>query len=324
MSHRVPGTEDPDITLPVGAPDAAFARSPGRPSAYCVESSALTHKGLVRDHNEDDYTVIPERGVYLVADGMGGHNAGRVAAELCVGSVREYFGSVQLEGEGDHTLYGRVSAEACELVDSLRLANRAIFEASLREREYAGMGTTAVAVRFYADQVAVAHAGDSRCYLAREGRMAQVTIDHSLVNFLYELNREFEAQVAEMHMSNVIMRAVGLEPEAQIEVVEFEAREGDRLLLCSDGLSDLVSTERMAELLYDDRLDREAIAQELLNEALAAGGRDNITVMIVDVLDGLDTPKLRRDANDTVVVEAAADDDAEMPPAGSGALADDD
>jgi serine/threonine protein phosphatase PrpC len=297
MSNRASGTEDHDITLPAGIL-AQTRVAPQCTSNFVIRYSAATHTGLVREHNEDDFIALEDFGVYVVADGMGGHNAGKVASGLCVGAVRDYFrADVKLDETGDQA--EDLSSEARELVEALRIANRAIFDASMRRREYAGMGTTAVAARFFDDRVAVAHAGDSRVYLAREGRMCQVTIDHSLINFLYDLNREFEAQVAEAHMSNVIMRAVGLEPEAQFEALEFEIWPGDRMLLCSDGLSDLVNNDRISELLYSVQLDRDAIVHQLICDALAAGGRDNVTVMIVDVSDGLDADTSRRGDNDT-------------------------
>lgn len=297
MSDRDSGTEDHDITSPAGIL-AQASSAPQCTSRYVIRYSAATHTGLVREHNEDDFTTLVDFGVYVVADGMGGHNAGKIASGLCVDAVRDYFCSgVKLDDESSQT--GSMSGESRELVEALRMANRAIFDASMRRRECAGMGTTAVAARFFEDRVAIAHAGDSRIYLARDGRLCQVTIDHSLINFLYDLNREFEAQVAEAHMSNVIMRAVGLEPEAQFETLEFEARPGDRLLLCSDGLSDLVTSDRMSELLHAVQLDRDAVVQQLIDDALAAGGRDNVTVMIVDVSDGLDGDTVRRSDHDT-------------------------
>lgn len=307
MSQREPGSTDHDITLPsglIGKP--VEAPTTGRPSVFSVKCTAATHVGLVRDHNEDDYAILDELGVFVVADGMGGHNAGKVASGICVSAIRQFFQSERVAINPDDTSPGnRLSEESRELVESLKTANRAIFEASLREREYAGMGTTAVGLRVFDDRIAVAHAGDSRCYMARDGRMAQVTIDHSLVNFLYDLNREFEAQVAEMHMSNVIMRAVGLEPDAQIDVVEFIVRHGDRLMVCSDGLSDLVPDERIAEVLYDTSIDAAQAVEILIADALEAGGRDNVTVMIVDVADGLDADTTRRDVSETQALPVA-------------------
>jgi protein phosphatase len=335
MANRDPGTEDLDITLPAGIL-AQSEPGPVSTAAYPLRYAAATHTGLVREHNEDDWTALEEFDVYVVADGMGGHNAGKVASGLCVETVRDYFRSgIRLESATDDS--PELSPPSRALVESIRVANRAIFDASMRRREFAGMGTTAVAARFFGDRVVVAHAGDSRVYLARDGRFCQVTIDHSLINFLYDLNREFEAQVAEAHMSNVIMRAVGLEPDAQIDAIEFEVRPGDRLLLCTDGLSDLVPSDRMSSLLHAQELTRDEIVELLIDDALAAGGRDNVTVMLIDIGDGLEADTARGLGSDTLSltmptpVQTAAGasgssteyDDAETPVGGVLAVSDD-
>jgi protein phosphatase len=254
--------------------------------AFDVRWSVQTHTGLVRDHNEDDYLVLVDAGLYVVADGMGGHNAGAEASRICVTSVAEFFGrdldndatdaTTLLDGTG-------LVPQAIELRESLRFANREIFAASLAERSFAGMGTTAVGIRLFGEVVAVAHAGDSRCYLSRDGVVRQVTADHSLSNFLLALGKPQEAHLAELTMSNVIMRALGLEPDVAVETQQLRAQSGDRWLLCSDGLSDLVPADLLRELMLDREVDRDTVVERLVNAALDYGGRDNITVLIVDI-----------------------------------------
>jgi serine/threonine protein phosphatase PrpC len=270
-------------------PRAETIRAPAIPIAgmpvYHLAHAVRTHTGLVRDHNEDDYLIREDHGLYLVADGMGGHAAGKVASKICVDTCEKYFNeAIGTSYDGTNGL----SPAAAELENSLRSSNRAIFDASTRDPALAGMGTTAVGLRISSNMVTVCHAGDSRCYLLREGRFRQVTVDHSLSNFLLAMGRELEARLAEATMSNVIMRALGLEPDVIIDTQEFQLRSGDRMMLCSDGLSDLVASARLERMLTDPSLDRESLAEALIQAALDAGGRDNITVLIVDVLDRLD------------------------------------
>ena len=266
------------MALTQSSPTVAEKGAPLFTIAYGVR----THTGLVRDHNEDDYLILEDQGVYLVADGMGGHAAGKVASKICVDTCEKYF--QELNGTSDENTNG-LSVSAAEFENSLRSANRAIFDASNTDPALSGMGTTAVGLRIQGDMVAICHAGDSRCYLVRQGRLRQVTVDHSLSNFLLAMGREAEARLAEATMSNVIMRALGLEPDVVIDTQEFAVRIGDRLMLCSDGLSDLVPQVRIERMLTDPALDRETVAENLLQAALEAGGRDNITVLIVDVVD---------------------------------------
>lgn len=263
-------TSDPDKTDVSGA-------------TLRAEHAVGTHTGLMREANEDNYVAVPEQRVFLVADGMGGHVAGQLASEICVQTVAAYFGGDRGEELIDLDAFAGLSREALELAESLLLANQRIFERSSRNRELAGMGTTAVGVRLIGNRVAVSHAGDSRCYLFRDDDLAQVTVDHSLSNFLLALGREIEARYAEQTMSNVIMRALGLEAEVAVDTKEFLVQPGDRLLLCSDGLSDLVPDEVIASVLGDDTRSRDAAVTELIDLALGAGGRDNVTVMLVDI-----------------------------------------
>ncbi len=266
--------------------------------------AALTNTGLLREANEDAYLAIPEHNVFVVADGMGGHVAGQVAADMCVQTVAAYFSGDRSAGLIDMDAFTGLSRPALELAESLLLANQRIFGRSERETGLKGMGTTAVAIRLIGNQIAVSHAGDSRCYLYRDGDLAQVTLDHSLSNFLLALGREIEARYAEQTMSNVIMRALGLEAEVAVDTKEFLVQAGDKLLLCSDGLSDLVSDEIIAEVLDDASRTRDEVVAELVDLALDAGGRDNITAMLV-CIEG-EGPRLPRSSfSETLEIPAS-------------------
>jgi len=265
-------------TIPVDA-----VGTPQHRSWFVLNHSVRTHTGLVRDHNEDDALVLEDFGVYLVADGMGGHAAGSVASEICVATAERSFRVPAERTTGEDDPYQDLTDPAWQLAHSLRFSNEEIYRHASNNRDLHGMGTTAVATLFYDDMVAIAHAGDSRAYLLRDKRFTQVTTDHSLSNFLLALGRELEAQMAEATMSNVIMRALGLEPDVLIDTQEFRVRTGDRMMLCSDGLSDLVDDRTIATVLSREDGDLDAMADDLVSLALDAGGRDNITVLIVDV-----------------------------------------
>jgi serine/threonine protein phosphatase PrpC len=270
-----------------------------------VTHAVLTHTGLLREANEDDFAAVPEHGVYLVADGMGGHVAGQLASEICVQTVANFFGD---EREDDSLVdvdgYTSLSPEALELAEALLLANQRIFERAAANPQLTGMGTTAVGIRITENRVAVSHAGDSRCYLFREGELAQVTVDHSLSNFLLALGRELEARYAEQTMSNVIMRALGLEREVAVDTKEFLVQAGDRLLLCSDGLSDLVSDEVIAAKLGEYGTSLDEIVSYLVDRALDAGGRDNITVLVVEI-GGVTPPLPKSSFSETLELPAS-------------------
>lgn len=265
-------TEMPCIDMPVEAGISVRA-----------EFAARTDTGLVREHNEDDFIVLPDEEVFVVADGMGGHNAGSLASEICVETVRNFFAEHASDIEVEEECAAPVAEPS--LAEALIRANRAILDKSHSAAEFSGMGTTAVGCRLIGNKVSLAHAGDSRGYLFREGAFDQLTNDHSLGNFLRQLGRESEALMAEQTMSNVIMRALGLEPEVEIETSYLYVQPGDRLLFCSDGLSDMVSDEVMRRTLMMRETSLDDLVQQLLDLALDGGGRDNTTIILIDILD---------------------------------------
>jgi protein phosphatase len=288
---------------------------PFRRPWFELSHAVRTHTGLVRDHNEDDALVMDTHGLYLVADGMGGHAAGSVASELCVAAAERSFRVPDVRDDEENGPYADLTDPAWQLAHALRLANEEIYRSAATNRELHGMGTTAVATYFYEDMIAVSHAGDSRVYLLRDHRFTQVTSDHSLSNFLLALGRDLEAQMAEATMSNVIMRALGLEPDVLIDTQEFRARTGDRLMLCSDGLSDLVDDHTIASVLSREDGDLDTMADDLVALALDAGGRDNITVLIVEVGQRSASAPPETNSAHTVQLDAVSDsaDDTDDP-----------
>lgn len=289
LSH-LPQPHRPPLSLPV--------ERGGSMAELALRFAVRTHVGLVRDENEDNFVVMPARGLYVVADGMGGHAAGQVASEICVKAIADFYNGSERLPRATFSLTPTVGQSTRNLEHAMLMANRAIFQASLEVGSRQGMGTTVVGLQFTGDTVAICHAGDSRAYLLRGGRIAQVTPDHSLSNFLFSVGRDAEARLAAATMSNVIMRALGLEGDVEIEAQELTVQPGDRFLLCSDGLSDLVSDSQLEFYLSDAHLSLEDMSDRLVERALQAGGRDNITVLIVEVAlasqaDSLSTEAVR-------------------------------
>lgn len=234
---------------------------------------SATDVGLVRSNNQDQLLVAP--GLYAVADGMGGHAAGEVASATAVKALRAAFEASDQR-----------SAEA--LLNAARAANRAVWEQAQSHRAMHGMGTTLVTIAVIEHQdgtngLAVAHIGDSRAYLLREGTFSQLTIDHSLVQELINDGQISEAQAAVHPQRHVLTRALGVEPSVEVDLLAVDPRHGDRYLLCSDGLSREASDAEIAAVL-EHHTDPSKAAKELVRLANSRGGSDNVTVVVVDVL----------------------------------------
>jgi serine/threonine protein phosphatase PrpC len=229
--------------------------------------------GLQRQGNEDNYFVRAP--LFVVADGMGGAQAGEVASEMAV----ESFDAGLPDG-------GSVSEG---LVGIIEQANRRIHERSRTEHQRAGMGTTVTAAYVGEDSVTVAHVGDSRCYLVRGGEVRRLTKDHSLVGELVERGKLTEEQAESHPQRSVITRALGPEPNVQVDVDVFPARAGDLFMVCSDGLTSMVREPKLKPLLLHDQRSLKELGRELIAAANAAGGRDNITVILFS-LEQVDAP----------------------------------
>ncbi|MEZ4312205.1 MAG: Stp1/IreP family PP2C-type Ser/Thr phosphatase [Polyangiaceae bacterium] len=238
-------------------------------------AAGLTDVGRERKHNEDRYILLPEFGVFVVADGMGGHQSGEVASRMAASSVAGYFRT------GDRT------SSLCDaLVSSLSDANAKIFARADDSRAHRGMGTTVVAAAFNPiDAVLyVAHAGDSRCYRIREGSMEQLTRDHSLLqDALLERPDLTESDLAYLPR-NVITRALGIGPSIELDVRAEPVQRGDCFLLCSDGLHGLVTDDDMVEIVVRAPTLPEA-CRALIRRANANGGKDNITSVLIRIED---------------------------------------
>jgi len=228
-----------------------------------AETTCKTDTGRQRRDNED--SAFARAPVFVVADGMGGAQAGEVASRIAVEAFEQ---GLPDSGSPEERLAERV-----------REANTQIYERSRADRGRAGMGTTLTAAYVDETHIAIAHVGDSRAYLFRDGSLQRLTQDHSLVDELVRRGKLTEEQAAEHPQRSIITRALGPEPDVEVDTWTYPARAGDVILLCSDGLTSMISEERVKTILADhDSLD--AAADALIREANEAGGRDNITVVL--------------------------------------------
>lgn len=245
------------------------------PNGLHYEFCSVTDQGRTRGNNEDAVRVLPDLGLAILADGMGGYNAGEVASGMATSHIGDELGRWLAEA-------GRL-ASVRELRRALELcvanANHAVFEAAQSHLQYAGMGTTLVVGIFHPQRLLVGHIGDSRAYRLREGELVQISRDHSLMQEQLDAGLITPAEAAVSGQRNLVTRALGVEPSVQLEVNEHAVQAGDCYLLCSDGLSDMVDDATIADLLQSDTPLAER-AQALVAQANANGGRDNISVVL--------------------------------------------
>jgi len=246
-------------------------------------AAGLSDVGKQRVHNEDRFILLPQFGVYVVADGMGGHQSGEVASRMAASTIASYFRTEAKPGESAppppslRSLGERLRAAVTH-------ANARIFARADDSRAHRGMGTTVVAGAFHKEsgQFFVAHAGDSRCYRLRAGSLEQLTRDHSLVSDALLERPDLSPTDLAYLPKNVITRALGIGPTVDVDLRMDRAAPGDVYLLCSDGLHGLVTDEEIAEILEDYPVLTEACS-ELVGRANAAGGKDNITAVLVRI-----------------------------------------
>jgi protein phosphatase len=258
-------------------------------------AAAKTDVGQKRQGNEDRFCLDPALGLYVVADGMGGHAAGEVASRLAVETIHEWMGKY-LSGADAATAGPAApagSAEANFLLSSIRLANRIIFDSAKDRPEYAGMGTTVVAVLARGDRFVLAHVGDSRIYRIRRDDISQISRDHSFVQEQVDSGMMSATEAHQSQYRHMITRALGLKESVDVDLTEQPACPGDVLLLCSDGLSDLLDDEDMlaAVRAHADNLDEACRA--LVDRANSKGGDDNITVLVVQAQAGDEAEPVR-------------------------------
>lgn len=240
-----------------------------------LHHAARTDVGRVRSHNEDAFLAVPEARLFVVADGLGGHAAGEVASGLAVEILSE-----RLLGGADREAAQRLRHA---LEAAIREANEAIRRAAENDPRRAGMGTTVTALRLLdGGPWVIGHVGDSRAYLLRGGRLRRLTRDHTYVQRMVERGRLTDEQARVHPRSSVLTRALGIEEDIEVATYEGEARPGDRFLLSTDGLTAMVAEAKLEAAMREEE-DPEALARRLVESANAAGGADNITVVVVDI-----------------------------------------
>ena len=235
-----------------------------------------TDVGQLREHNEDFIAWDTSMGLLLLADGMGGHNAGEVASELAVDSIRDALQDVLTPD--------LIASNVIDFNDALReaivYANEEIIRMAHERLECAGMGTTIVITLFHGNRAIIANVGDSRIYRLREKELAQISKDHSLVQEMLD-NGYISEEEAQMSASrNLITRALGIADQVEVDVAQDTVENGDLYLLCSDGLTDLVTDEEILQLLLLYKDDLESGCKELIALANEKGGKDNISVIL--------------------------------------------
>lgn len=253
-----------------------------------LQAGGATDVGKRRTHNEDAVLVRDDLSLYLVADGAGGHNAGEVASALCVRSMENYFGAT-IRSTHQSPEFNRLGIPngARRLSAAVLKANRDIVEISRSSQAHRGMGTTVVAICFSARSglMHAAHVGDSRCYRLRAGHLELLTQDHSLLTDLIEQRPELEDEVLTRLPKNVVTRALGMNEQLRVSVRSYAVVNGDRYLLCSDGLSGPVSASEIALALGRDEPPQHT-AERLVALANVAGGPDNISAVVVSCQGG--------------------------------------
>ncbi|MFN7509252.1 MAG: Stp1/IreP family PP2C-type Ser/Thr phosphatase [Betaproteobacteria bacterium] len=247
---------------------------------FALDFTLKTHPGLVRPLNEDAVGADPGVGLFLLADGLGGYNAGETASTMAVSTLLSDLTAAlrRAQTEGFDFDPRRV------LHDALVEMNQAIYRAALNSAAFQGMATPIVVAWFLGERLWVAHTGDSRLYRLRGGELAQITRDHSFSQELLDAGMVTEEEARLLPAKNLVTRALGAGAEVEPEVHEYDVAEGDVLLLCSDGLTEMVGSHEMAGLLNACQPDLAEAARRLIDMANEAGGRDNISVVLVRVL----------------------------------------
>ena len=253
--------------------------------AEALEIASATDQGMVRSNNEDSIASDASRGLVVLADGMGGYNAGEVASGMTttvimteLQQILEEHPPYEIDPQTGKTLAQNI------LANQIARANSSVYQASQSQPQYAGMGTTLVVALFYDNRMTVAHVGDSRLYLLRGGALKQLTKDHSLLQEQIDGGLITPEQARKSANKNLVTRALGIDPKVEPEINDFDTLPGDIYLLCSDGLYDMVSDEDIDMALQALGGNLKLCVQQLLQMANDNGGRDNISIILVRIL----------------------------------------
>jgi protein phosphatase len=255
-------------------------------------AAGVTNVGMKRAHNEDNHILVPEENLFVVADGMGGHASGEVASEIAVTSVADFFKMTTADEEQTWPYKEEkgLKYEENRLVAGIKLANRRIFETAQADVRKRGMGTTIVGVLFTNNGAYVGHCGDSRAYRFRNNTLEMLTDDHSLLNDYLKNHKLTPEEIEAFPHKNVIVRALGMKDNVQVDVSRLEPLPNDLYLLCSDGLSGMIKDKDMEVLCQNWQNDPakmddvDGLCHDLVATANKNGGTDNVTTVIIKVM----------------------------------------
>ena len=253
-----------------------------------IKSSGISDVGLKREGNEDSFSVEDSLGLYIVADGMGGHLAGEIASQIAVEMVNEAFRKWFKEEASEEEIFGEadsaLSLEGNYLLGSIRLANRVVYEMALEQKQYHGMGTTIVVLLVTPTMIIAANVGDSRLYLQRDGELERLSRDHSIVAEQVEMGMMTEEEAENSSLKHVLTRNLGSSEDVEPDIFELEPSNNDCFILCSDGVTDLVSDEEILDITLDAD-GPEDLCRDLIDKVLNRGAHDNTTIISVFLKD---------------------------------------
>jgi len=249
------------------------------------KSAGATDIGKLREADEDAFLIDDERGLYLVADGMGGHQGGGYASKKALEIIRDEI--IKLEQIQDITqplqTLGDRTLTQTRLLRGIQRTNQELFETSIREPQLRGMGTTLTALQFDNKYANIAHIGDSRAYQIREGKIIQLSEDHSWVQEQVKMGVLSQEEARNHPLKNIITRSIGHEREIKVDLFKTEYQTKDKYILCSDGLTNMVSDEEILKTIQE--MEMQTAIAKLIERANEEGGYDNITIILVEVLD---------------------------------------
>jgi protein phosphatase len=258
-----------------------------------ILASGITDVGLKREGNEDSFSTDESLGLYVVADGMGGHLAGEVASRIAVDLINKSF---RIWGDSDCSeddIYGlpdySLSRKGNYILGGIRLANRVIHELASSNEKYHGMGTTVASIVTVSDMVIAANVGDSRIYMIRNGEIERLSKDHTIVSEQVEMGIMSEEEAENSPMKHILTRNLGSAEKVDPEVFEIQPANDDRFVICSDGITDLITDDEILTMVEEND-DPESLCRTFVNTALKRGGHDNITIITLS-LSGIAEPK---------------------------------
>jgi PPM family protein phosphatase len=257
-------------------------------SDLLIKSSGITDVGLKREGNEDSFSVDDSLGLYIVADGMGGHLAGEIASRISVDIINRSFRRWLEEDASSDDIYGgaddSLSREGNYVLGGIRLANRVVYEMALEKKQYQGMGTTVVVLLVTPAMIIAANVGDSRIYMLRDNELEMLSRDHTIVAEQVELGMMTEEEAASSSMKHILTRNLGSSENVEPEIYELEPSGNDRFVICSDGLTDLINNGEITEMTESSN-DPEELCRNFIRTVLDRGAHDNTTIVSVFLSD---------------------------------------